>query len=78
MLPNFDNRTAEFLEMAPMNKRRKISATKVEEVTFDLSAREEYLTGFHKRKVQRIKCAQAQAAKREREERILERKRVRV
>lgn len=62
--------------MAPPAKKRKKSATAVEEITFDPSAREDYLTGFHKRKVQRIKHAQEEAAKRERQERIVERKRV--
>ncbi|KAI9875444.1 MAG: hypothetical protein M1830_008469 [Pleopsidium flavum] len=63
--------------MAPPTKRRKKSATAVEEITFDPSAREDYLTGFHKRKVQRIKHAQLEAAKKERQERIIERKRMR-
>jgi hypothetical protein len=62
--------------MPPPSKKRKTSAT--EEVTFDPAAREEYLTGFHKRKQARIKYAQEQAAKKEREERILERKKVRL
>lgn len=61
--------------MAPPIKRRKKSASA--EITFDPNAREEYLTGFHKRKVQRIKHAQEEATKKERQERILERKRVR-
>jgi ribosomal RNA-processing protein 17 len=60
--------------MAPPRKRLKTVA--VEEITFDPAAREEYLTGFHKRKQARIKHAQEQAAKREREERIQERKEV--
>ncbi len=62
--------------MAPPTKRRKKSAVAVEEITFDPNAREDYLTGFHKRKVQRIKHAQEEAAKKERQERIVERKRV--
>jgi len=62
--------------MAPPTKKRKKSATAVQEITFDSSAREDYLTGFHKRKVQRIKHAQEEAAKKDREERVRERKRV--
>jgi len=61
--------------MAPPIQRRKKSASA--EITFDPNAREEYLTGFHKRKVQRIKHAQEEATKKERQERILQRKRVR-
>lgn len=48
----------------------------VEEITFDFDKREDYLTGFRKRKQQRIKHAQEEAAKREREEKIQERKEV--
>lgn len=61
--------------MGPAAKRRKIES-KVEEVNFDYDARQEYLTGFHKRKVQRTKAAQDAAARRAREERIAERKKV--
>jgi ribosomal RNA-processing protein 17 len=61
--------------MAPIAKRRKIEA--VEEISFDPASREQYLTGFHKRKQQRIKNAQETAAKREREEKIKQRKDVR-
>ena len=58
----------------PPKKRRKVSA--VEEVVFDNTARHEYLTGFHKRKLQRQKVAQEEAAERERQERIELRKQV--
>jgi len=61
--------------MAPPSKKRKTQTA--EEITFDATAREDYLTGFHKRKQARIKHAQEEAAKKEREERIRERKRVR-
>lgn len=57
-------------------KRRKTAAT-VEEIVFDTSAREDYLTGFHKRKLQRIKHAKEEAFKKEREEKIKARKLVR-
>ncbi|OCL13339.1 hypothetical protein AOQ84DRAFT_283363 [Glonium stellatum] len=61
--------------MAPPTKRRKISA--VEEITFDPAAREEFLTGFHKRKLARAKHAQEEAAKKEREERVRQRRELR-
>ncbi|CAM1508502.1 Fc.00g053500.m01.CDS01 [Cosmosporella sp. VM-42] len=62
--------------LPPPSKKRKTTSA-VEEVNFDFDAREEYLTGFHKRKQQRIKNAQEEAAKRAREEKILLRKQVR-
>lgn len=61
--------------LPPPSKKRKATHT-VEEISFDNSAREEYLTGFHKRKVQRQKHAQEEAAKRAREEKIEFRKQV--
>ena len=54
--------------MPPPTKRRRLSPTAVEEISFDLSARQEYLTGFHKRKVQRTKAAQEAAQRRAKEE----------
>ena len=62
--------------MPPNAKRRKFDVSAVEEVTWDPTARHDYLTGFHKRKLQRAKHAQELAGKRAREERIEERKRV--
>ena len=59
------------------SQRKKISIISPEEIAFDYSAREDYLTGFHKRKVQRIKHAQEETAKKEKEERIKARKIVR-
>lgn len=60
--------------MAPPPKRRrvegKIKVTPTEKIDFDFSAREEYLTGFHKRKVARQKFAQEEIAKREKEEKL--------
>ncbi|KAH8731463.1 nucleolar protein 12-domain-containing protein [Phaeosphaeriaceae sp. PMI808] len=56
--------------MAPPNKKRKITVTAPEKIDFDPTAREEYLTGFHKRKVARQKFAQDEAAKREKEEKL--------
>ncbi|EED21689.1 protein required for cell viability Rrp17, putative [Talaromyces stipitatus ATCC 10500] len=62
--------------MAPQAKRRKIDS-ETEEINFDPAARHEFLTGFHKRKVQRIKLAQEHAEKRAREERREERRKIR-
>ena len=59
--------------LVPPVKKRKLSSA-VEEVTFDSNAREDYLTGFHKRKLQRIKHAKEEAAKKERQDRIMARK----
>lgn len=58
----------------PPPKRRRKPVPTIEEIQFDASAREDYLTGFHKRKLQRIKNAKEEAAKKEREERIQARK----
>lgn len=49
----------------------------VEEVTFDKESRKEYLTGFHKRKVQRQKKAQEYHKEQDRLFKIEERKRIR-
>lgn len=62
------------LPPAPSRKRKAVHA--IEEIAFDNSARAEFLTGFHKRKVQRQKHAQEEAAKRAREEKIELRKQV--
>ena len=61
--------------MPPQAKRRKV-ATATEEITFDPTSRHEFLTGFHKRKLQRTKQAQEIAEKKAREEKRQERKRV--
>jgi hypothetical protein len=63
--------------MAPPTKKRKITVTAVEKIDFDPSARAEYLTGFHKRKVARQKFAQDEAAKKDKEEKLRLRKEVR-
>jgi len=60
----------------PPPKKRKATHA-VEEIKFDFDARSDYLTGFHKRKLQRVKTAQEEAAKRERQEKIEARKQVR-
>lgn len=64
------------LSNPPPRKKRKTAST-VEEISFDNAARHEFLTGFHKRKVQRQKTAQEEAAKRARLERNELRKQVR-
>ncbi|KAK6832919.1 nucleolar protein 12-domain-containing protein [Apiospora arundinis] len=51
------------------SKKRKNTHT-IEEITYDPESRSEYLTGFHKRKLQRVKNAQEQAAKQARQEKI--------
>ena len=61
--------------LPPPSKKRKTTSA-VEEVTFDNDARHEFLTGFHKRKQQRIKFAQEQAAKQARQEKLETRKQV--
>lgn len=60
---------------APPAKRRK-TTTQIEELKFDPEARNEWLTGFRKRKQQRIKHAQEQSAKIEKEEKVKARKEV--
>ncbi|GJN74636.1 nucleolar protein 12 [Purpureocillium lilacinum] len=62
--------------LPPPSKKRKTTSA-VEEVTFDNDARHEFLTGFHKRKQQRIKFAQEQAAKQARQEKLETRKQMR-
>jgi ribosomal RNA-processing protein 17 len=63
--------------MPPSSKRRKLNSTATEEITFDFAAREEYLTGFHKRKQARVRHAQEVAAKKEKEERDREKRELR-
>ena len=62
---------------AAPSKRRKKSASTTEEISFDFNARSDYLTGFHKRKLQRIKRSQEEAAKKGREDKIQARRMVR-
>jgi ribosomal RNA-processing protein 17 len=62
--------------LPPPSKKRKVDH-KIEEISFDFDARADYLTGFHKRKVQRAARAKAEAEKKDREERIVLRKQVR-
>ena len=62
------------VSMIPPPKKRRKASSAIEEIAFDFSAREDYLTGFHKRKLQRIKHAKEEASKKEREEKINARK----
>ncbi|KAI0129287.1 nucleolar protein 12-domain-containing protein [Hypoxylon sp. NC0597] len=62
--------------LPPPSKKRKVQHS-IEEIKFDNDARADYLTGFHKRKLQRIKNAQEQAAQRARQEKIEMRKQLR-
>ncbi|KAJ8113048.1 hypothetical protein ONZ43_g5243 [Nemania bipapillata] len=62
--------------LAPPPKKRKKQHT-LEEIKFDDDARAEYLSGFHKRKLQRAKHAQEQAAERARQEKLETRKQLR-
>jgi len=48
------------------------------EILFDTAAREDYLTGFHKRKLQRIKQAQELAKEAAKEEKKVHRREVRT
>ena len=63
--------------MAPFTKKRKLVDRPVEELKFDNSARDEYLTGFSKRKTARKEAAKEAAIKRDKEEKVRERKQVR-
>lgn len=62
--------------MPPSSKKRKLESAPIEEITFDPEARLDYLTGFHKRKLQRVKHAKEIAEKRAREDRIEHRRKV--
>ncbi|KAI1410963.1 nucleolar protein 12-domain-containing protein [Hypoxylon sp. FL1857] len=62
--------------LPPPSKKRKVQHS-IEEIKFDNDARADYLTGFHKRKLQRIKNAQEQATQRARQEKIEFRKQLR-
>lgn len=61
--------------LLPPPRKRKAQHS-IEELKFDDDSRADYLTGFHKRKLQRIKNAQEQAAQRARQEKIEMRKQV--
>ncbi|KAI1498577.1 nucleolar protein 12-domain-containing protein [Biscogniauxia marginata] len=54
----------------PPAPRKRKGQHAVEEIKFDDEARTDYLTGFHKRKLQRAKQAQEQAAQKARQDKI--------
>ncbi|KAF1357991.1 hypothetical protein EJ07DRAFT_125438 [Lizonia empirigonia] len=54
----------------PPSKKRKIKTITEDKIEFDPAAREEYLTGFHKRKVARRKHAEEENAKKDKEEKL--------
>jgi hypothetical protein len=58
----------------PTRKKRKVFA--IEEISFDTKDRAEYLTGFHKRKVERRLKAREKAEEKAREEKLALRKEV--
>ncbi|KAL3463151.1 nucleolar protein 12-domain-containing protein [Aspergillus heterothallicus] len=62
--------------MGPHSKKRKLN-TQVEEITFDPAARQQFLTGFRKRKQQRIKHAQDIAEQKAREAKREDRRKMR-
>ncbi|KAL3445704.1 nucleolar protein 12-domain-containing protein [Aspergillus insuetus] len=62
--------------MGPHSKKRKLNA-QVEEITFDPDARQQFLTGFRKRKQQRIKHAQEVAVQKAREAKREDRRKMR-
>ncbi|KAI6090856.1 nucleolar protein 12-domain-containing protein [Hypoxylon rubiginosum] len=62
--------------LPPPSRKRKAQHT-IEEIKFDNDSRADYLTGFHKRKLQRAKNAQEQAARQARQEKIELRKQIR-
>ncbi|KAF2209881.1 hypothetical protein CERZMDRAFT_99939 [Cercospora zeae-maydis SCOH1-5] len=67
--------------MAPPAKRRKLDPLRhqkpVEELTFSIDARQEYLTGFSKRKQARKEQAKEHAIRMAKEEKVKERKELR-
>jgi ribosomal RNA-processing protein 17 len=69
--------------MPPPFKRRRVTpllkskGPQPEEITFNLDARQDYLTGFHKRKVQRTKAAQEAAERRAKDEKRQHRQKLR-
>lgn len=60
-----------------MYARKKQKSHGIEEIKYDPDARKEFLTGFHKRKVERREKAMERQKEMERQERIQERQRIR-
>lgn len=63
------------VNVPPPKKRKKLGHS-TQEITFNVEERQDYLSGFHKRKVQRQKQAKIEATKREREDKLAARKNV--
>jgi ribosomal RNA-processing protein 17 len=59
-------------------KVRPIKAPKTLELTFDTAARQDYLTGFSKRKKARAQAARETAEAKDKEERKVQRREVRL
>ena len=67
--------------MPPADRKRKIHKTNakaVDSISFDFDSRQEYLTGFHKRKVQRAEHGRELAQRKEKEAIVQARKEVRI
>ena len=67
--------------MPPADRKRKIHKTNakaVDSISFDFDSRQEYLTGFHKRKVQRAEHGRELAQRKEKEAVVQARKEVRM
>jgi ribosomal RNA-processing protein 17 len=65
--------------MPPADRKRKIHKTNakaVDSISFDFDSRQEYLTGFHKRKVQRAEHGRELAQRKEKEAVVQARKEV--
>jgi hypothetical protein len=73
--------THQFAIMPHIDRKRKIHKTNakaVEAISFDPEARQEYLSGFHKRKVQRAEHGRELAQRKMKEATVQARKEVRM
>ncbi|KAF9650898.1 hypothetical protein BDM02DRAFT_3092304 [Thelephora ganbajun] len=71
---NSSNITVLTQSHAVLAKKRKARKDKIQEIIFDDEARREFLTGFHKRKQQRMEEKKAKRKEREKQERLEERR----
>lgn len=60
------------------SRKKKQKKEQVKEVLFDDTARREFLTGFHKRKLARKEAGKAKALEKERQHRLEERREVQI
>ena len=78
----FNNTTTHIAATMPREDRKrkihKTNAKAVEAISFDPEARQEYLSGFHKRKVQRAEHGRELAQRKEKEAVVQARKEVRM